>query len=127
MQIVRYFGVGAVGAAVDFSIFAVMVTGLGIHYLLSGAVGFIVATAIHYLLTIRFVFVPGQRFGPRAELLAVYAVSIVGLLIHQSMLYAGVELLAQNVYACKVVAVGTVFFWNYLVRKNYVFAAKSRI
>jgi putative flippase GtrA len=126
VRIVRYFAIGLVGSAIDLAIFAAMVSGLGIHYLVSGATSFIVATAIHYRLTIRFVFEPGLRFGRKGELLAIYAVSATGLMAHQGFLYLGATVLGQNVYVWKLVAIGTVFSWNYLARKHFVFAEPGR-
>ena len=68
----------------------------------------------------------GVRFSRRKELLAVYAVSAVGLLWHQAALYAGVETLGMNVYVAKIGAIALVFFWNFFLRKHFVFAPAAR-
>jgi len=123
VQIARYFAVGAAAATVDLGLFTVMVTGLGAHYLAGGAAAFLVATVVNYLLCIRFVFTSRSRFSRRGELIAVYFVSGSGLVVHQAILYAGVDLLRQSVYASKLAAMAVVFFWNYLLRKHYVFVS----
>jgi len=122
LQIVRYFFVGGAAAVVDVAVFAALINLLGVHYLFAGAAGFLLATWVNYVLSVRHVFAAGVRFSRRRELLAVYAVSAVGLLWHQAALYAGVELLAINVYAAKVGAIALVFFWNFFLRKHFVFA-----
>ena len=126
MQIVRYFFVGGVAAAVDLAMFALAIQLLGWHYLVAGACGFLLATGVNYVLSIRHVFTAGARFSRARELLAVYAVSAIGLAWHQLALWAGVEALALNVYIAKIGAIALVFFWNFFLRKYFVFAPASR-
>ena len=94
----------------------------GRRILVTGGAGFLLATRVNYVLSVRHVFAAGVRFSRRRELLAVYAVSAVGLLWHQAALYAGVELLAMNVYPAKIGAIALVLFWNFVLRKHFVFA-----
>ncbi len=126
MQIVRYFFVGGVAAVVDIAVFAALINLLDVHYLVAGVAGFLLATGVNYVLSVRHVFAAGARFSRRKELLAVYAVSAVGLLWHQAALYAGVEMLGMNVYAAKIGAIALVFFWNFFLRKHFVFAPAAR-
>ena len=46
MQIVRYFFVGGVAAVVDIAVFAALINLLGMHYLVAGMAGFLLATAL---------------------------------------------------------------------------------
>jgi putative flippase GtrA len=126
LQIVRYFFVGGVAAVVDVAIFATLIKVFGLHYLVAGAVGFLVATWVNYVLSVRHVFAAGARFSRRKEVLAVYAVSAMGLFWNQVVLYVGVEMLDLNVYLAKISAIGLVFFWNYFSRKHFVFASGDR-
>jgi putative flippase GtrA len=121
VRIVRYFAVGATAAAVDLSLFALFAAHLGFNYLVVGCVTFLLATAVNYLLSVRFVFRSGVRFARRHEVLLVFAVSAVGLALHQLVLYAGVGLLHVHLLLAKVVATGTVFLWNYGARSRFVF------
>jgi len=123
MTFLRYFLVGGTAAALDLVIFVIFAKWAGFNYLLVAAAGFMLATCLNYLLSVRFVFKSGARFGRRQEVLAVYLVSKVGLLIHQAVLYACVEFLLVELVASKIVATGTVFAWNYLARATFVFRA----
>ncbi|MEJ8566134.1 GtrA family protein [Elongatibacter sediminis] len=121
MKIVRYALVGGTAAVVDFLIFAVFAKLLGYPYLLVGALGFILATALNYFLSIRFVFTSGVRFSLRQEFGLVFLISGVGLALHQAVLYAGIGLLGWEMLLVKVLATGSVFFWNFGARAGYVF------
>lgn len=121
MRIVRYFFVGAAAAAVDVGLFALFVHGFGQPYLLVGAVTFILATAVNYVLSIRLVFDSGARFAQGREMALVFMVSALGLGVNQLMLLMGVEQLELPPVVAKLFATGVVFFWNYFARAHYVF------
>ena len=114
---------GGIAACVDIGLFMLFARVLGYPYLRVAACTFIVATLVNYLLSVRFVFVSGQRFGKRWEVALVYAVSGIGLAINAGILWAGVELAGLGLLAAKLAATGTVFFWNYLARRFFVFGA----
>ena len=66
-------------------------------------------------------FEGGVRFVRRHEIVLVFAVSAIGLVLNQLVLYVGVEFAHLNVIVAKVVATVMVFGWNYLARANFVF------
>lgn len=121
MKIVRYFFVGGAATAVDLSLFALLVHGFGLPYLPVGATTFIIATALNYVLSIYFVFESGARFRRPHEVALVFAVSGVGLLLNQAILYIGVEMFSLVPIVAKLFATGIVFFWNYSARAYFVF------
>lgn len=121
MKILKYGAVGGTAAAVDFTIFAVFAKYLGYDYLLIGAIGFIVATTLNYFLSIRFVFKSGVRFSFRKEIALVFLISLVGLVINQMVLLAGIGWLGWEMLFVKVCATGLVFFWNFGARSEFIF------
>jgi putative flippase GtrA len=115
--------VGGVAACVDIGLFLLFASGFGMPYLRVAFGSFIVATLVNYLLSVRFVFVSGHRYSARWELVLVYVVSAVGLLINQGVLAAAVELAHWSLLFAKLAATGTVFFWNYVSRRLFIFGA----
>ena len=122
-RIARYFGVGAVAACVDISLFMLFANYFGLPYLRVGAGTFVIATLVNYWLSVRFVFVSGKRFTRRWEVLLVFAVSAIGLALNQAILLACVDGWHFHLLAAKVTATGMVFFWNYFARRLFVFGA----
>jgi putative flippase GtrA len=122
----RYFVVGGVAAGVDIGLFVVFAKYLGMPYLRVAAASFVLATLINYFLSVRFVFVSGQRFRRRWELAMVFAVSGVGLALNAAILWACVELGRVDLLLAKIAATGVVFFWNYFARRLFVFGALRR-
>lgn len=121
MKIIRYGFVGGIAATFDFFFFALFAKLWGFNYLAIGAIGFILATAINYFLSIRFVFQSGVRFNSQTEFALVFIVSFIGLLLHQWVLLVGIGQLGWGMLLVKLLATGSVFFWNFGVRTHFVF------
>lgn len=125
MRIVKYFFVGGAAAVVDIGIFFVFAKLLGYNYLAVGCAGFILATAVNYVLSIRFVFQSGVRFGKKTELAFIYAVSLIGLGLNQTILFTLVEKAGVELMLSKLAATFGVFLWNFSARNFIVFRPKS--
>jgi len=126
MRIVRYFFVGGTAALVDFTIFSLLVKGLHQPWFEAALVSFIFASTTNYLLATRFVFRSGARFNSRYhEFAIVLLVSLTGLGINQIVLWVVIEQFHLDPLIAKIIGTGVVFFWNYNVRKHFVFRIKS--
>ena len=125
MKIVRYFFVGGAAAIVDIGIFFLFAKLAGYDYLLIGCIGFLVATAVNYVLSVKHVFRSGVRYSKRKEVALVYLVSMVGLAINQLVLYVLIDHMHSELMLAKLAATGVVFFWNFSARHFIVFRAAS--
>ena len=121
MRIAKYFVVGGISALSDLVVFSIGVYLLHWPYLLCGLIGFVISTALNYVLSVRFVFVSGVRFGRYTEVFLVFLVSSVGLLINLLVLYFAIESAGIEPFLAKIIATGTVFVWNYTARAHFVF------
>lgn len=121
----RYFVVGGISACFDIAFFFVFAKLLGFNYLGVASVGFVFAVLINYGLSVRFAFTSGVRFSRGHELALVYLVSGVGLAMHLAILWASAELLGIELMLSKLIATGSVFAWNFLVRNYFIFREPS--
>lgn len=119
----RYFFVGGAAACVDIGLFALFAKAMALPYLRVATASFVLATLVNYWLSIRYVFVSGQRFRRRWEMAMVFAVSAVGLGLNAAFLWLCVELGHLDLLVAKIVATGAVFFWNYFARRVLIFGA----
>lgn len=126
-SIIRYLFVGGIAAVVDISIFSIFAKILGYNYIFICAISFTIATFVNYILSIRFVFESCVRNSKRSEVILVYVISAAGLLINLVVLYICISILHVEKIISKVIATGIVFFWNYFVRKYYVFNSNGTI
>lgn len=112
---------GGLAAAVDIGIFTVAVKGFGFDWFLVALCSFTLATTVNYLLSIRYVFDSGVRFKKRAEVSLVFLISGIGLVLNQSVLWLLIETAGIDEVLSKLMATGTIFFWNYTARSRFIF------
>ena len=121
-KIVRYSFAGGIAAVVDIAIFSVFAKILGYNYLVVAFFSFIIATLVNYIISIKVVFESGVRHTKHKEALLVYFASGVGLFLNLLILYILISILGIEEVSSKMIATGIVFFWNFGIRKYYVFA-----
>jgi putative flippase GtrA len=126
-RLIRYFFVGCAGALLDFVLFAALVKLFGLAWYYANVVSFTLATLVHYMLSIRFVFESGARFAKQHEIALVFLVSGMGLALNQAALYGLIILAGLNVLVSKVGATGAVFFWNFIARQRFIFRKASTV
>lgn len=121
MKIIKYFFVGGAAAVVDVGLFFIFARYLEYNYLLVGFFTFVIATFVNYYLSIKFVFDSGKNFKKHQEVFLVYIVSASSLALNLFLLYLLHEKLSIEVGLSKIIVTGLLFFYNYLVRKLYIF------
>lgn len=121
MKIVTYFLVGATAAAVDIGVFGVLVKVFDLPWFPVALFSFVLATAVNYVLSIRYVFESQVRFSRQHEISLVFFVSAVGLTFNQFFLWIFIEQWQIDEVISKIMASATVFFWNYLSRRTFIF------
>lgn len=120
-RLFSYVIVGGISAVVDLSVFFSSVYLLSIDFFIAGGMSFILATFVNFYLCRKFLFTDARHYTQHQQLVGVYLVSGIGLLVHQAILYSGVELLGIHLIITKLCASGSVFLWNYLGRVHLVF------
>lgn len=126
LKFVKYFIVGGIAAIVNLIIFFIFAKVMRYNYFAIGALAFIVATIVNYILSIKYVFKSGIRFGKHKELFWIYVVSIIGLIENEIILYLFASLLHIEIMISQIIAVGAVFFWNYIARNSFVFRSDGK-
>ena len=117
----KYFLVGASSASLDFMFFFILASLAKIHWSIAATLSFAIATALNYYLCIKYVFIQSSRFKKYQEVILIYLVSGIGLTLNLLCLYLLIELLNYHVLISKVIATGSVFLWNFIIRNNFVF------
>jgi len=123
-QLTKYVFVGGTAALVEWSSFACVLSLAHLHYLAAVSLSFIVATAVNYILSSRFVFMRG-RHPAHKEFILLYFVSAIGLIANLLLMMLFVGLLAVPAMSAKIASTGIVFIWNFMARRMWVFEAEE--
>jgi len=123
-NLLKYGLTGAVATMVDFGLFAVLVRGAHWPWFISGCISFSLSVLVGYLISIRLVFVSGERFRKHEEIALVFAISFFGLVINQTLLYALIRA-GLNLLLAKIGASIFVVSWNFLARSRLVFKIRE--
>ena len=119
LQIMRFAVVGGLAFVVDFGLLLLLTEVVGLNYLVSATISFIVAVLFK---SIMWVFTS----KPQAQHSKVYAtfkmvlffvLSTCGLLINNAIMWAFVELFALSYILGKLVATFVVMVFNFVTRK----------
>lgn len=123
VQFFRYLLVGGLAFLVDFGTLWGLTTGLGLHYLVSAALAFLLGLGVNYLLSVVWVF-QQRRLASREREFAVFAViGVVGLGFNELALWLMCGRFGLDYRIAKIVSTAAVFAWNFGARKFLLFRA----
>lgn len=119
-QLFRFGIIGACTVAFDFGLLYVLVTAVGLNYLISALIAFVTASSLNYLLSVQYVFVCG-RFDKGSEFTIFMITTVAGLALNQFTMWLLVGLGGVNYLWAKSASLTVVTCWNFLSKKKIVF------
>ena len=122
VQLFRYTIVGGLAFVVDFGSLFAFTEYLGIHYLVSAALAFILGLFTNYLLSLMWVFSQRSMSSPLAEFLIFAAIGLIGLGMNEVLIWTLTEIVGFHYLASKLCSTGIVYLWNFFARKFTLFS-----
>lgn len=116
-QFMKFGVVGVIAFIIDYGLLAFCTEALGINYLVSATIGFAVAVVFNYFASMRYVFKHKEGMSRRKEFVIFVVLSVIGLIINNACMWAGVELLGIHYLIVKIGATIIVALWNFITRK----------
>ncbi|WP_407413493.1 GtrA family protein [Methanobrevibacter sp.] len=123
LQFFRFIFVGGTAFIIDFSIY-ILLCYLGINYLISAAVAFFISVIANYILSTSWVFNQSQIENRAVEFNIFLAISIVGWIFTEILLYLFVDILSLGLILSKIIASFLVLFWNFGARRLMFYGKK---
>lgn len=116
-QIIKFGIVGTVAFVIDYLLLYVFVEYLGIYYLISSALSFTISVIFNYACSMKFVFVSRDDISKESEFVVFIILSIIGLIINQTMMWIMVDKLRIYYMFSKILVTLIVMIWNFISRK----------
>jgi putative flippase GtrA len=118
-QFIRYLFAGGTATLVDITVLFILYHLLHVNYLVSAGISFVCGVSTNFTINITWVFKSKGKI--KKEFILFVLIGIGGLLWTELILW----ILAGNfhfpVMAAKLVAVVLVLFWNFFMRKKFIF------
>ena len=123
-QFSRYTLVSGLALILDFAVYLLLAAG-GMQVALAGALGYACGLALHYMLSVRYVFDARAAHKGQSRLFAEFAVSgLAGMAITALVIAATVDLAGLPLLPAKILAVGASFLVVFALRRGVVFAGR---
>ena len=124
-QLIRYGFVGGVAFVADYCSLYAFTEWMGIPYLGSAAVAFIIGLTVNYILSNLIVFTT-HRIQSRWLEFAIFAIiGVIGLGLNELIMYCASDLIGLHYMISKLISTALVFFWNFFARKLALYYKKS--
>ena len=125
-QFVQYVLVGGVAFVVDFAALFLLTEKLGLYYLVSASLAFLLGLITNYLLCITWIF-KQHKLSKRSHEFIVFAViGLLGLLFNNVLMFGFTELLGFHYLWSKAASATLILLFNFALRRTILFGATSR-
>jgi putative flippase GtrA len=121
IQLFRYLFVGGAAFIVDLTSLFILTNFLGIYYLISAAIAFILGLFVNYFLSVNWVF-NRRTLENRTFEFGIFAfIGIVGLGLNEVFIWFFTQDLQIYYLFSKILAAVIILFWNFFARKFMLF------
>jgi len=120
-KLIKFGVVGFSGMLVDFGFTWILKEKIKTNKYVANSTGFVLAATSNYFLNRIWTF-ESKNNHIATEYLSFFGISLAGLIINNMIIYLLNEKLKLNFYLSKLIAIGVVTIWNFLM--NYIYTFK---
>jgi putative flippase GtrA len=121
IQFFRYIFVGGVAFIVDFSSLFILTDFVGLHYLTSAALAFLLGLITNYILSINWVFNRRNYENIILEFGLFSLIGLIGLALNEIFIWFFTAELGIYYMFSKIITAIIILFWNFSARKLTLF------
>lgn len=123
LKFIKYCVVGFSGMIVDFAATWILKEKVKINKYVANTCGFILSATSNYILNRIWTF-ESQNEKVATEYFSFLIISIVGLGLNNLILWLLTDKLKMNFYLSKLLAIGVITLWNFVMNFLFTFASK---
>lgn len=121
VQLFRYACAGGIALAADVGSLVILTECLGIYYLLSSALAYLMGVITKYALCVAWVFDKRAIRSRWMEFIVFGLIGVAGFGLNVFFMWFFTEQVHLHYLASKIISAGAVFFWNFFTRKFILF------
>jgi putative flippase GtrA len=120
----RYAAVSAFAFIIDITALFILVHYLSWWYVAAATTSFLVGLLVAYVLSVTLVFKYRRLQDPRIEFASFVGIGAVGVAINAAAMTVGVKVFGVHYLIAKFGAAGFTFVWNFVARRQFLFAQR---
>ena len=124
-QFLLYLILGGILTLIEWLCFYVLTFMIGIHYLISSLAVFVAISALGIIVYKKAIF-GDSHLSARREIIAIYAINILGIALNSLMLWLCVEFVGVNAMVGKIIASFLVAFYSFFMRKKFIYKGERK-
>lgn len=125
-QFAQYVLVGGLAFMVDIAALFLLTERVGLHYLTSASIAFLLGLATNYLLCIAWIF-DYRALESQVKEFAIFSlIGIAGLLLNNLLIFAFTEFLGFYYLLSKAGAALLILFFNFFLRRLLLFSERKK-
>lgn len=121
-QFKKYFKSSVIAASVNVGTFLLFTSYFKINYIFAEPVSFFLGLITNYILNTLWVFEKRTFSNRQIEFSLYLAITFSGLLIGILIIWFLVEYIFVKLFLAKLMQVGIIFWWNFLLKKYLLFS-----
>lgn len=114
-QIIKFGFVGGTAFFIDTGVL-LLLSKLGINYLIANVISFTISVIYNYILSMKFVF-DVKDSNITKNFIQFIILSIIGLCVNEIIMKLCVDVVTLNLLFSKIIATGIVMIYNFITRK----------
>lgn len=115
-QIVKFGFTGGISFTLDYSVLVFLTEILGLNYLVSNCLSFIISVIVNYILSMKFVF-KSVNNNKVFDFIIFIVLSIIGLGLNSLIMFICTDYIGIYYMISKIGATGVVMVFNFISRK----------
>jgi putative flippase GtrA len=119
-----YAVVSACAFVIDITALFILVHYLSWWYVAAATISFLVGLLVAYALSVTLVFKYRRLQDPRIEAASFAGIGVVGVAINTAAMTLGVKVFGVHYLIAKCGAAGLTFVWNFVARRQFLFAQR---
>lgn len=123
-QFAKFGVVGVIAFVIDYGLMVLLTELFNVNYLISATISFTVSVIFNYVASMRYVFTHKEGLSRRREFIIFVVLSVIGLLVNDALMWAGVDLFGISYLLVKIFATAVVMVWNFVTRKIFLDGGK---
>ena len=123
-QFAKFGVVGVIAFVIDYGLMVLLTELFNVNYLISATISFAVSVIFNYVASMRYVFTHKEGLSRRREFIIFVVLSVIGLLVNDALMWAGVDLFGISYLLVKIFATAVVMVWNFVTRKIFLDGGK---